>query len=136
MNAKIAAISLMTPITVSVSCKKDPKPKLNMFGFWQGKYGNGNNYPTSEYAFLFREDGTVRVFSGGSDTTSAAVSKGEGIYPIPGSTMTAKYTYLGPGGTTFSVTGTVNPSFTFLEGTWGPGDNTSGNGRFFIVKQL
>src|SRR5690606_6353548 len=98
----------------------------------QGKYGTGENYPTIGYALLFRGDGTVRVFSG-ADTTSAA--KGEGIYSILGSTVTAKYTFVSDGGTTFSFTGTVNGGFTFLEGTWGSGDNTSGSGRYFVVKQ-
>src|SRR5690606_10447287 len=118
------------------ACKKDnpePQPAPSMVGFWQGKYGAGENYPTNGYAFLFRADGTIRVFNG-IDTTSAAVAKGEGIYSILGATVTAKYTYLSEGGATFSFTGAVNSSFTFLEGTWGSGDNTSGNGRYFVVK--
>lgn len=121
-------------IAVSLSaCKKnDPAPGLT--GFWTGKYGSGNNYPTNGYAFLFRSDGTVRVFND-SDTTNAAVTRAEGIYSFLGSTVTAKYTYLNAGGSTFSVTGAVNSQFTFIEGTWGPGDNTSGNGRYFLVKQ-
>jgi len=115
------------------ACKKDdPKPGLT--GFWTGKYGNGNDYPTSGYAFLFRGDGTVRVFNN-SDTTSAAVTKAEGIYSFLGSTVTAKYTYLTGGNPTYSVSAKVNDQFTFMEGTWGPGDNTSGNGRYFLVKQ-
>ncbi len=132
---KFLAFVVGMAIVGFVACKKDdPQPAPSMVGFWQGKYGTSNNYPTNGYAFLFRSDGTVRVFND-SDTTSAAVGRGEGIYSILGSTVTAKYTYFGPGGATFSVSGMVNSSFTFLEGTWGPGDNTSGNGRFFIVKQ-
>lgn len=121
-------------IAVSLTaCKKDdPAPGLT--GFWTGKYGNGNAYPTSGYAFLLRKDGTIRVFND-SDTTKASVTPAEGIYSFLGSTLTAKYTYLGAGGTTFSVSAQVNDQFTFMEGTWGPGDNTSGNGRYFLVKQ-
>lgn len=127
------AIGVMA-IGLSACKKDDPEPAPSMVGFWQGKYGATENYPTNGYAFLFRSDGTVRVFNG-VDTASAAVGRGEGIYSILGSTVTAKYTYLSEGGATFSISGTVNAPFTFLEGTWGSGDNTSGNGRFFIVKQ-
>ena len=116
-------------------CKKDnPEPKPSMVGFWQGKYGVGDDYPSNGYAFLFRADGTIRVFNG-TDTTSAAVSKAEGIYSILGSTVTARYTYMSDGEDTFSFAGKVNAQFTFLEGTWGTGDNTVGNGKYFVVKQ-
>ncbi|MCD8539623.1 MAG: hypothetical protein LRY55_07525 [Leadbetterella sp.] len=82
---------------------------------------------------MFRSDGTVRVFNN-TDTTAASTAKGEGIYSLLGSTLTAKYTYFGTA-TSYSVTGSVNSQFTFIEGTWGPGDNTSGSGRYFLVKQ-
>ena len=126
--------TVIVPVLLTACKKDDPEPRT-VTGFWVGKYGSNNNYPTSDYAFLFRGDGTVRVFSGGADTTSAGVSKAEGIYSFLGSTVTAKYTYMGAGGTTFSVSAKVNSKFTFMEGTWGPGDNTSGSGRYFVVKE-
>lgn len=122
----------ITAMSLSACKKDDPKPGLT--GFWTGKYGNVDSYPTSGYAFLFRGDGTVRVFNN-SDTTGAAVSKAEGIYSFLGSTVTAKYTYLGVAGATYSVSAKVNDQFTFMEGTWGPGENTSGSGKYFLVKQ-
>ena len=133
---KFLAIAVGLGVISLFACKKDsPTPEVpSMVGFWMGKYGASENYPTNGYSFLFRADGTVRVFNG-TDTTSAAVGRAEGIYSILGSTVTTKYTYLSDGGATFSTAGTVNGRFTFLEGTWGSGDNTSGNGRYFIVKQ-
>lgn len=116
------------------SCKKDKAAPATLVGLWQGKYSEGELYPNNGYTFLFRGDGTVRVFNG-TDTTNEAVGRAEGIYSILGSTVNTKYTYSGIGGTTFSTRSTVNDKFTFQEGTWGAGENTSGRGRFFLVKQ-
>lgn len=44
----------ITAITFS-ACKKDsPEPTPSMLGFWAGKYGVANDYPSSGYAFLFQ----------------------------------------------------------------------------------
>ncbi|MBX3242455.1 MAG: hypothetical protein KIT80_04895 [Chitinophagaceae bacterium] len=116
------------------SCKKDKPEPATLVGLWEGKYSEAELYPINGYMFLFRGDGTVRVFNG-TDTTNQAVGRAEGIYSILGSTVTTKYTYVGVGGTTFSTRSTVNTRFTFQEGTWGAGENTSGRGKFFLVKQ-
>ncbi len=116
------------------SCKKDKPEPATLVGLWEGKYSEAELYPINGYIFLFRGDGTVRVFNG-TDTTNEAVGRAEGIYSILGSTVTTKYTYFGVGGATFSTRSTVNDKFTFQEGTWGAGENTSGRGRFFLVKQ-
>src|SRR6218665_1374905 len=80
---------------VGFSCTKDdPKPTLT--GFWKGKYGSTSAYPNSEYAFLFRSDGTMRVFTS-QDTTKAGTFKAEGTYAILGSTITGNYKYIAPG---------------------------------------
>lgn len=100
-------------------------------GFWQGKYGIGNNYPGNGYSYLFRGDGTVRVFDG-SDTTLA--NKAEGTYTFLSYDVTTTYTFLN-GGDTYSSSGKVNVKLSFIEGTWGRGKNTSGMGSFFITRQ-
>lgn len=101
-------------------------------GFWKGKYGSGTTaYPTSGYSFLFRSNGTVRVFDG-SDTTSA--NKAEGTYSITGAAVAATYTYVGTT-SQFSIAATIDPRYSFQEGTWGSGANTTNGGKYFIVKQ-
>jgi hypothetical protein len=118
-----------------VSCKKDKDDVAappSVVGFWKGKYGNGaTTYPTSAYAFLFRSNGTVRVFDG-ADTTTA--SKAEGTYTVSGTTVNTTYTYLS-GGSTFSTTAIADAKFTLLEGSWGSGTNTTSGGKFFVNKQ-
>lgn len=118
-----------------VSCKKDKDetpPPPSVVGFWKGKYGNGaTTYPTAAYAFLFRSNGTVRVFEG-ADTTTAG--KAEGTYTVSGTTVNTTYTYLNSG-PTYSTTAVTDAKFTLLEGSWGSGTNTTNGGRFFVNKQ-
>ncbi len=132
-NSLICFLAAMTLVTIS-SCKKDdPEPVApTIDGFWVGKYGNGSTaYPTNGYAALFRSNGTVRVFDG-ADTTKAL--KAEGTYTVTGADVKATYTYT-PGGSKFSFAATVDGKFTFLEGTWGSGDNTTNGGRWFMNKK-
>ena len=114
-----------------VCCKKDDPDPHTLNGFWKGKYGIENTYPGSGYAFLIRADGTIRVFSSAADTNNAF--KAEGIYSFLGSRITAQYTYSTK--EIYSISATVNEKFTFMEGTWGDGDKTSGKGNFFLVKE-
>lgn len=123
-------------VLVFLSCKKSsdpaPAPDPAYVGFWKGKYGNGATaYPANGYAFLFRKDGTVRVFNN-TDTTVAA--KAEGIYSMLGTAVNTTYTYI-VGGAQYSTVTSIDPNYTFQEGSWGSGTNTTNGGKFFIVKQ-
>ena len=133
-NPSLAMLALAAILSFT-SCEKDsdvtPAPTPSIIGLWKGKYGGVASYPTSGYAMLFRNNGTVRVFDG-SDTTTA--SKAEGTYAISGTTVTTNYTYLGAG-PTYSTSATFNSIYTFMEGTYGSGVATSGSGQFFLVKQ-
>ena len=131
-SAIIMAV-LATSVLV-ISCKKDdPAPASDpaYVGLWKGKYGSSTAYPTSGYTFLFRNNGTVRVFDG---VDTATASKAEGTFTISGTTVNTTYTYLG-GSNTFSTTAVMDSKNSFQEGTWGSGTNTTNGGKFFIVKQ-
>jgi hypothetical protein len=124
-------LQLLLPFWPHLVKDPAPAPAPSINGLWKGKYGNGaTTYPTAGYSFLYRSNGTVRVFDG-TDTSTA--SKAEGTYTITGTTVNSTYTYL-PAGSTFSTTATFNTAFTFIEGTWGNGTNTSNGGRYFVVK--
>jgi hypothetical protein len=123
---------LLIACTAFVSCKKDKDEAATIVGFWKGKYGTPNTYPTYGYAFLFRADGTVRVFNS-ADTTAA--QKAEGTYTVTNAVVNTTYTYQGGGNLKYSTTATVDPRFTFMEGTYGSNANTTGGGQFFINKQ-
>jgi len=61
-------IAIFSMCIIFSSCKKssDPAPTdPGYVGFWKGKYGSGTTaYPTNGYSFLFRSNGTVRIFDG------------------------------------------------------------------------
>jgi hypothetical protein len=130
------ALVALTSVLLLSSCKKDdPTPASTdpaYVGLWKGKYGSGASaYPSSGYSFLFRKDGTVRVFDG-ADTATAG--KAEGTYSISGSIVNTTYKYI-TGGYQYSTAATMDLKTSFLEGTWGSGTNTTNGGKFFIVKQ-
>lgn len=142
MKIKLLAIASLVALALT-SCSKDNNdtavtpvtttPPPSMAGLWKGKYGNGaTTYPTSGYAFLFRANGTVRVFN---STDTATAGKAEGTYIKSGATVTATYTYLAPSTGTFSTSAAVDANYTFVEGTWGSGTNTTNGGMYFINKQ-
>jgi hypothetical protein len=132
MNKFIVAVIVSS--LFFISCKKEncPAPETpSVVGFWSGKYGSAANYPSIGYAALFRSNGTVRFFNS-ADTVAA--TKAEGTYTISGSTVTASYTYIGVGDS-YSISATVDSKFTFLEGTYGSGANTTNGGKWFMIKK-
>jgi hypothetical protein len=94
----------------------------SIIGFWPGNYSSPGNYPTSQFSFLFRTNGTVRFYIDGVDTTTAG-AKAEGVYRIIGYSVTTQFVV---GGNQYSTLGTVDSNFIFYEGTLGMGLQTSG----------
>ncbi len=132
-SPKHIVIAICMPCFFMAACKKDdPQPSPTWWDFGAGNTVTEIITPIS--ALFFYSGKTVRVFDG-ADTTLAAVNRGEGTYSILGRTVAAKCTYFDAGGTFSATGGAVNAGFTFLEGTWGTRDNTSGSGRYFVVKQ-
>jgi hypothetical protein len=117
-------------LVIFTACKKDKDDQSSIPGLWKGKYGNTTDYPNKGYAVLFRTNGTIRVYDG-SDTATAYAA--EGTYSISNSTVTTTYDY--GDGMEYSTTAEMNVHKTFMEGTYGNGDNTWDAGRFFLVKQ-
>lgn len=121
-------------LLVSLSCKKKkdtaPPPTPTVTGFWAGKYGSGTGTPTTAYAYLFRGDGTLRVYANITDTVRAA--KADGIYILSGTQVNCTYTY--PPNDRYSSTGIINTGSGTITGTWGAGTISTGN-TFFLNKQ-
>ena len=134
MNFTKKLFAIVAGILIFAACKKQAAPiqqAPSVVGFWKGKYSNSpSDYPNAGYAFLFRNDGTVRVYDG-SDTASAG--KAEGTYSVTGSSV--KTTYVYNEAFQFSTMAIADSHWTFMEGTWGSGTNTSGKGKFFVYKQ-
>ncbi len=97
-------------------------------GFWVGKYGNGNDTPVDGYAYLFRSNGTVRVYD---DQDTASGSAGEGTYVLNDSTVTTTYSI---DIQAYSSVGMINSASTEISGTWKSGAGLSGGGMFILNK--
>lgn len=102
-------------------------------GYWPGTYQSPGFYPDYQFSFLFRTDGTVRVYIYGTDSSNALVN-GEGQYQIIQDSVVA--TTLDIGGNFYSTFDTVRFNGNiFMEGTIGQGLSTSGYGVNIAHKQ-
>jgi hypothetical protein len=141
--AQFALVFLL--VTVLASCKKEVvtntvyikdttiKNPINIkdtiyggkiAGFWPGTFENPGFYPNSQFSFLFKSDGTLRVYVEGSDAdTAASPFIGDGVYRILGFSIASQFNIAGQ---LYSAQGTVDSSFIFYEGTIGGGLQTSG----------
>lgn len=127
-------ISLLLVSTyIFTSCEKDEIVKENpktVEGFWEGKFGNGDDEPDQYIAYLFRKDGSVKVY-GDPDTTKTPFANG--LYEVNGQNIGAKYIY--NNGTIHSVYGMIDEKFTIIDGVWGIGDNVNDGGLFSVNKK-
>jgi len=135
---KSIKIILLVSVLGIYSCKKDkeeaPPKRTSPIGYWKGLYGTGTNPQTQNYSWLFRSNGTIRVYSQAADTTGG--SKAEGTYSVSGTIITNSYTYIsGPLTGTFSTNSAVDANFQTLTGTYGSGTATSGGGTFTLTFQ-
>jgi len=132
MNLKfLIAVTATLIITGCKKKKEDAPPAPAVVGYWEGKYSDGNAVPDLSYFFLFRSNGTVRVYADDADTVAAG--KAEGTYIVNGNTVKTTYTYAPS--TSYSTQAIVDAGFATMEGTWGSGANVSGNGTFRIFKK-
>jgi hypothetical protein len=116
-----------------------PHPITAFAGFYTGKIGNNSDYPSFQMAFLFRSDGTVRVYNNNISTPGNAdtsiIPPAEGTYLLSGDTVTTYCRYLSDTTNTFSTFAIVDSSFSYMEGTWGFGMFNNGGGFFWVYKQ-
>ncbi|MBO9591550.1 MAG: hypothetical protein J7599_01490 [Niabella sp.] len=131
MKTTLFLTAMAVLIIAGCKKKKEDAPAPSVVGFWEGKYGSGSAVPNKPYFFLYRSNGTVRVYADAADTATAG--KAEGTYIVTGTTIKTTYTY--PPSTSYSTTAAVDAGFTTMDGTWGSGANTSGNGTFRIFKK-
>jgi hypothetical protein len=119
--------AIHNPVTIT-----DTVNGRKIVGYWPGTFENPGYWPDWQFSFLFRSDGTVRVYIYGTDSTDAPTT-GEGQYQVTDSLVVTK---LNIGGSLYSSIDTLrNGSFIFIEGTIGQGLSTSGFGVNIAHKQ-
>jgi hypothetical protein len=124
MKKIILAATVIT--IVFTACKKskveEPEPTPALVGLWKGKYYlNTNVFLGYDVIYLFRKDGTMRVYNG-ADTSTATV-KGDGIWKLTLPTdIVSEYTYVGSPTNYFSTKISADKDFTVaVAAKWGTG---------------
>jgi hypothetical protein len=118
----IAAIIIIAFAACKKSKVEEPVPAVpTHLGLWKGKYSlTLNTQPTENVLYLFRQDGTMRVYNG-LDTLTAT-QKGDGIWiksPNTARLYFCQYAYIGAPTSFFSMGFLGNESFTeTTEGIW------------------
>lgn len=132
MKKTVTFVGLLFTLVLVQACKKDKEeaPAPSVVGFWVGKYGNGSNAADLDYAFLFRADGTLKIYANNADT--AAATKATGTYWISGTKVNTTFTY--SNNLKYSSASTADANFTTMSGTWGSGTVTTGN-TFYLNKR-
>lgn len=115
------------------SCKKD-KAQVNISatevaGVYIGKYGTGNNNPSSFYGFNLSANGNMQEINSGGEVI------GTGTWTINGTTFRATYHYTFPATAFFVATGMYDPSTKKITGTWGYGNSDSDGGKWHMTKK-
>jgi len=125
---------LCTIAFFSADCKKSNSaaapPHRSVVGYWVGKFADGGATPTNGFAFLFRPNGTVRVYD---DQDTASGSATEGTYALADSTVTTTYSNGGAYGP-YNTVGVLNSTSTQISGSWGDGGTNYNGGIFYLNK--
>ncbi|MCD2424205.1 hypothetical protein LQ567_15600 [Niabella pedocola] len=135
MKVPVLVCASVLSVALFASCKKSKEsvapPPPTVEGYWMGNYGLGNNNPDLFYAFLFRANGTVRIYSGNTDTSKAV--KAEGSYTLQNNTV--KTTYNTGADMSYSTTATLNAAFNAMEGSWKDNQLGLNKGGFSVAKK-
>lgn len=135
MKFPILVCTSLLSVAFFTSCKKNKEtvapPPPTVDGYWTGNYGLGNNTPDLFYSFLFRPNGTVRVYSGNTDTSKAI--KAEGSYTLENNMV--KTTYKTGADMSYSTTATLNAAFNTMEGSWKDNQLGINKGGFSVAKK-
>lgn len=136
LNIKtLIAVCLMATTTL-ISCKKDkeiipekPAPVVKTIeGSWIGKYGSGNNEPTTYYAFNIKANGLLEVKDANNEIT------GTGTWKLEENVFTGVYSYTATPIFKYSLAAKYDGEAGTVKGSWGIGLDT-GSGEFYLNKQ-
>ena len=130
MKKSIVFIAL--GLLVFAACKKSETPAVyNIDGLWMGHYGNGDSGVIDRYyAFAIKPCGLITVEADDSVSPGTA----HGTWTLVGDSFKTTYSYINSG-PTYSAVAKFDKNVATLNGTWGPGTNNSGGGRFHMDLQ-
>lgn len=128
---KSACMALVMLLTFAACSKSTDKPAtVSIEGIWTGKYGTGNNKPSSFYSFNIKANGVIEEL----DANGAV--KGKGTWKLDNNNiLMANYNYLPPANTEFSVIGAYNAQEGRILGNWGYGESVTDGGSWEMTKK-
>jgi hypothetical protein len=123
------ALTMLLAVACSKSSDK-PSPATNSIeGIWVGKYGTGNNNPSSFFSFSIKANGVIE------EVDSEGQVKGKGTWKLENKILSATYTWLAPSNTKFSVLGAFNAAQGKILGNWGYGASATDGGLWEMTKK-
>lgn len=128
---KGACMALVMLLTFACSKSTDkPAAATTIEGVWTGKYGTGNNKPSSFYSFNIKAGGVIEEL----DANGAV--KGKGTWKLDNNKiLMASYNYLPPANAKFSVIGAFNAGDGRILGNWGYGESVTDGGSWEMTKK-
>lgn len=115
------------------ACKKDKNdPEVSsgeVAATYEGKFGTGNNSPSSFFSFNVKPDGVLE------ELNSSGSVKGKGIWTISGNTFQGTTHDLFPVTNFYSYRATYDAATKKLTGTWGYGNNETDGGQWHMTKK-
>lgn len=128
---KGACMALVVLLTFACSKSTDkPAAATTIEGVWTGKYGTGNNKPSSFYSFNIKAGGVIEEL----DANGAV--KGKGTWKLDNNKiLMVSYNYLPPANTKFSVIGAFNGEDGRILGNWGYGESVTDGGSWEMTKK-
>lgn len=126
---KIACVTLVMFLVFACSKSNDkPAAAASIEGIWAGKYGTGNNKPSSFYSFNIKSNGVIEEL----DANGAVI--GTGTWKLENKILSATYKYLSPSTSKFSVLGAFNAEQGKILGNWGYGTSVTDGGTWEMTK--
>lgn len=133
MKALKFFLLVVSGINFFVACKKDKQDtavtKAEVAGIYEGKYGTGNNNPSSFYSFNLKADGTMEELNGDGSV------KGTGTWTLNGNIVTATHKYQFPANAFFISTGVYDAGAKKISGTWGYGSSDNDGGKWYMTRK-
>jgi hypothetical protein len=127
---RIAFVAVMMVAAVACSKSSDkPSVSTNIEGVWVGKYGTGNNNPSSFFSFNIKAGGVIEEIDVNGQV------KGTGTWKVENKILSASYTWLTPGATKFSVLGAFDAAKGQILGNWGYGSSVTDGGLWEMTKK-
>ena len=128
---KIACVALVMLLTFACSKNTDkPAPAAaSIEGIWTGKYGTGDNKPSTFYSFNIKSNGVIEELNADGSV------KGKGTWNLENKILMATYNYLPPSNSKYSVLGAFKAEEGRILGNWGYGTSVTDGGTWEMKKK-